>query len=188
MKVLPMKRGNLTLAIVLLSGWGGGLQAELTVTTEFEGGSAIVEMVDSVRSEVHIRPGGDPERRLAIFLDLHNPGPNDQRPFFFVGPADRLPDAARANRDRFLMFAARRLDGPLALDATPRVTGTTYHPLWRQISGVWVSEHTDTDAVAACLETAWNTPHSSVAGYRGVGAKLGQAVADYLRLHCSAGP
>jgi len=128
------------------------------------------------------------ERRLAIFLDLHNPGPNDLRPFFFVGPADRLPDAARANRDRFLMFASRRLDGPLALDSTPRVTGTTYHPLWRQISGVWVSEHTDTDAVAACLETAWNTPHGTAAGYRGVGAKLGQAVADYLRLHRSEGP
>lgn len=128
------------------------------------------------------------ERRLAVFLDLHNPGPGDRRPFFFVGPADRLSDGARANGERFLTLAARRLDGPLALEAAPRVTGTTYHPLWRQISGVWVNEHTDTDAVSACLETAWNTPHSTTAGYRGVGVKLGQTVADYLRLHHAAGP
>jgi hypothetical protein len=128
------------------------------------------------------------ERRLALFLDLHNPGPNDRRPFFFVGPADRLSDEARANRDRFLAIALRRLDAPLALEPTPRVTGTTYHPLWRQISGVWVNEHADSDVVAACLETAWNTPHSTTAGYRSVGAKLGRAVADYLRWRHAAGP
>jgi hypothetical protein len=121
------------------------------------------------------------EERLAVFLDLHNPGPGDRRPFFFVGPAEQLSDGARAARDRFVALAARRLDAPLALDPVPRVTGSTYHPLWRQISGVWVAEHARGDTVAACLETAWNTPHSTAAGYREVGAKLGRAVADHLR-------
>lgn len=120
--------------------------------------------------------------RLVIFLDLHNPAPNDRRPFFFVGPADGLSDAARARRDRFLACAVRWLDAPLPLDPAPRVTGPAYHPLWRHKSDVWVDEHTRTDAVTACLETPWNTPHSTTAGYREVGAKLGRAIADALRL------
>ena len=62
------------------------------------------------------------------------------------------------------------------------MTGPAYHPLWRHKSDVWVDEHARTDAVAACLETAWNTPYSTTAGYREVGAKLGRAIADMLRL------
>lgn len=127
------------------------------------------------------------ENRLAMFLDLHNPGPRDEQPFFFVPPPALLTDGARAYRDRFLTFAARRLDAPLALAPAPRVTGSTYHPLWRQISGVWVSEHAGADTVAACLETSWNTPHSTVSGYRGVGMKLGRAIADSLRSRESTG-
>lgn len=125
------------------------------------------------------------EERLALFLDLHNPSPAEERPFFFLPPADILADSGRANRDRFLMFAARRLDAPLPLAAAPRVTGSTYHPLWRQISGVWVSEHANPDTVAACLETPWNTPHSTTDGYLDIGAKLGRTVADFLRFHAS---
>lgn len=120
------------------------------------------------------------EGRLAVFLDLHNPGPNDRRPFFFVGPPELLSDAGRANRERFLGLAAARLDGPLALDPKPRVTGRNYHPLWRQISGQWVNDRGNPHTLAACLETSWNTPHSTTAGYREVGAKLGRALADYL--------
>lgn len=126
------------------------------------------------------------EDRLPVFLDLHNPGPGDQQPFFFVPPADRLADAARANQARFLQFASRRLDAPLALAATPRETGSSYHPRWRQISGVWASEHTTPETLVGCLETPWNTPHSTAAGYRAVGANLGQAVAEYLRARANA--
>lgn len=120
------------------------------------------------------------ENRLAVFLDLHNPSANDRRPFFFVGPPELLADAARANRERFLAFAAMRLDGPLALEPTPRVTGPGYHPLWRQISGQWVNDHGNPITMAACLETSWNTPHSTADGYHSVGAKLGRALSDFL--------
>ena len=121
------------------------------------------------------------EHRLAVFLDLHNPGPGDSQPFFFVPPADHLADVARANQARFLQFASRRLDAPLALAATPRETGSSYHPRWRQISGVWASEHSSAETVVACLETPWNTPHSTAAGYRVVGTKLGRVLTDDLR-------
>ena len=67
------------------------------------------------------------------------------------------------------------------------MTGSSYHPLWRQISGAWVSEHANPGTVAACLETPWNTPHSTTAGYLDIGAKLGRAVTDSLRFRESPG-
>lgn len=120
------------------------------------------------------------EKRLAVFLDLHNPAANDRRPFFFVGPPELLADVGRANRERFLGLAAAKIDGPLAVDPKPRVTGQHYHPLWRQISGQWVNDHGNPFTMAACLETSWNTPHSTTVGYRAVGRKLGGTVSAYL--------
>lgn len=120
------------------------------------------------------------ENRLAVFLDLHNPGANDRRPFFFVGPSELLADAARGNRERFLSLAAEHISGPLALDPKPRVTGANYHPLWRQMSGQWVNAHGNSHTLAACLETSWNTRHSTPDGYREVGRQLGRAVAAFL--------
>lgn len=121
------------------------------------------------------------ENRLAVFLDLHNPGANDVRPFYFVGPPELLAESGRANRARFLRVSETHLNGPLALDPKPRVTGQAYHPLWRQISGQWVTDHGNPDTLAACLETSWNTRHSTTTGYRTVGRQLGEAVAAYLR-------
>ena len=95
-----------------------------------------------------------------------------------------LPSAspwAASLRPRFLETACARIVGPLAVEEKPRVTGPDYHPLWRQISGQWVTDHGNPHTVAACLETSWNTPHSTAEGYRTVGRQLGQAVADYLR-------
>lgn len=119
-------------------------------------------------------------KRLDVFLDLHNPSANDRRPFFFVGPPELLADEGRSNRERFLRHAAEHIKGPLALDPKTRVTGQNYHPLWRQISGQWVNDHGNPHTMAACLETSWNTPHSTTKGYREVGARLGRAVAVYL--------
>lgn len=120
------------------------------------------------------------EKRLAVVLDLHNPAATDRRPFFFVGPPELLSDEARANRGRFLSLAAEHINGPLFLEPKPRVTGQNYHPLWRQISGQWVNDHGNPHTMAACLETSWNTPHSTTEGYRKVGEQLGRAVAVYL--------
>jgi hypothetical protein len=122
-----------------------------------------------------------------VFLDLHNPGPGDARPFFFFGPDESLSESGRINRTNFLTAAKRHISGPLALDEKPRVTGPAYHPLWKQISGQWVTANGNPDTVAACLETAWNTPHSTTDGYRTVGRQLGQAVADYLRQRGASG-
>lgn len=121
------------------------------------------------------------ENRLAVFLDLHNPGANDARPFFFLGPPELLAESGRLNRERFLAASVKHIDGPLTLDPKPRVTGQGYHPLWKQISGQWVTEHGNPDTMAACLETSWNTRHSTTDGYREVGRQLGRAVVELLR-------
>lgn len=119
--------------------------------------------------------------RLSLFLDLHNPGPGDRRPFFFVGPEELLSPEGKVNRANFLAAAVAKITGPLRVEKSPRSTGAGYHPLFRQISGVWVDVHGNPNTVAACLETPWNTPQSTPEGYRTVGKQLAQAVADHLR-------
>ena len=121
--------------------------------------------------------------RLDLFLDLHNPGAADLRPFFFVGPEELLTEEGRKRRSAFLAAARQQIADPMPLEEKPRITGAGYHPLWRQISGQWVNEHGNSHTVAACLETSWNTPHSTPNGYQAVGRQLGLAVADYLRAH-----
>ena len=138
--------------------------------------------VDAVQK--HLRKWAA-EERLEAFVDLHNPGPSDARPFFFIGPEDLLSDVGRKNRTDFLDAAKRRIAAPLELEEKPRITGPGYHPLWRQISGQWVNANGNPWTVAACLETSWNTPHSTPEGYVIVGGQLGAAIADYVqgRLH-----
>lgn len=119
--------------------------------------------------------------RLDLFLDLHNPAPGDLRPFFYIGPDDFLSPDGKKRRTAFLAAARQRISDPLPLEEKPKVTGPTYHPLWRQISGQWVNDHGNPHTVSACLETSWNTPHSTTEGYRTVGKQLGQAVVDYLK-------
>lgn len=121
------------------------------------------------------------EDRLDLFVDLHNPALNDLRPFFFCGPPELLSQTSRANRETFLKLAREHINGPLVLEDKPRITGPSYHPLWRQISGQWVTDHGNTHTIAVCLETSWNTPHSTTTGYHTVGRQLGLAIAAYLR-------
>ncbi|MEQ1858971.1 MAG: M14 family zinc carboxypeptidase [Chthoniobacteraceae bacterium] len=119
--------------------------------------------------------------RLDVFLDLHNPGPGDLSSFFFAGEDSMVPEAARKNRDRFFALTKEHLRGPIPHDPKPRPSGANYHPLWRQMSGNWVTAHGNPHTLSLCLETAWNTPASTTAGYMSTGAQLAAAVAAYLR-------
>ncbi len=120
------------------------------------------------------------ERRLRLFIDLHNPAPKDVRPFFFMGPPEFLAPVDRDRREKLVEIAARKIADPLPLLARPRLTGPSYHPLWRQISGQWVDEIANPGGFAVCLETSWNTPHSTTAGYLTVGRQLGEAIAELM--------
>ncbi len=119
--------------------------------------------------------------RLDFFIDLHNPGPNDKQPFFFLGPNELLSDLGRDNRSLFLSIAHRHIHDPLPVQENPRITGPTYHPLWQRISAQWVNAHGNSHTLASCLETSWNTPHSNTEGYRKVGAQLGETIVEFLK-------
>ncbi len=121
--------------------------------------------------------------RLDLFLELHNPGYSDLRPFFFAGPEDLLAAVGQQNRADFLKLAVKHVSDPLAVEDKIRITGPSYHPLWRQISTQWVTDHGNPQTVAMCLETAWNTAHSNTEGYLTVGRQLGLTIAEYLREH-----
>lgn len=118
--------------------------------------------------------------RMDVFLDLHNPAPGDKKAFFYALPAELVKEPMRANRDRFMELAKSNILKVFPMLDKPKEDGPKYHPLWRQISGTWVTMNANPHTVAVCLETPWNTPQSTVDGYRNVGAQLAKAVREYL--------
>ncbi len=125
--------------------------------------------------------GFEEAERLALFIDLHNPGANSKRPFFYIAPDEILRDTGRANLARFLAQAKAEINGPLPFTGETQASGPSYDPRWKFISKNWVTENARDGVVAVTLETAWNTPNSNTEGYQAVGRQLGLAVEAYLR-------
>jgi len=123
------------------------------------------------------------ENRLAVFLDLHNPGPGDPT-FFFVLESQLLKEPMITQCHRFVDFAYGRISKikPLIpMSNKPKTTGASYHPLWRNMSASWVCMNGNPDTVSLCLETIWNYENSTTAGYGAVGRELGRATADFVK-------
>ena len=122
------------------------------------------------------------EGRMDVFLDLHNPAPDDPT-FFYVLSPELLKEPMIGLRDRFVELAYARISKikPLIpMSNKPKVIGANYHPLWRQISANWVSMNGNPHTVSLCLETIWNYSNSTTEGYRAVGSNLAAAVREYL--------
>jgi hypothetical protein len=119
--------------------------------------------------------------RFDLFIDLHNPGPSDKRPYFYIAPPEQLSELGKQNIEAFLAASKTEITGPLAFTGKTLVSGANYDPHWRQISKNWVTANTRDHVVAVTLETAWNTPASTQDGYRQVGRELGLAIERYLR-------
>jgi hypothetical protein len=120
------------------------------------------------------------EGRIDVFLDLHNPAPNDKEAHFFAPPDDALHGQQVKNSGAFNEVAVKEIGKITPIMAKPKISGPGYHPLWRQISCTWVAEHGCDQTVALCLETPWNTENSTTDGYKAVGGALGKAVQKYL--------
>lgn len=126
--------------------------------------------------------------RLHVFLDLHNPGPGEPRPYFY-GPLDlnTMPASQQHNYSRFLALSVECMRDPLPMDAKYHfATYVKTEEERARVSGTWVRNHTCNHAVAMSLETAWDTPHSTADGYQAVGRQLAQAVARYVAESTSA--
>lgn len=120
--------------------------------------------------------------RMDVFVDLHNPAPGDPT-FFYILPHEMLKEPMISLRDRFIELAYARISRikPLIpMSNQPKITGSNYHPLWKQISSNWVSMNGNPHTVSLCLETIWNSENSTTTGYRAVGASLAATVRDYL--------
>jgi hypothetical protein len=117
--------------------------------------------------------------RLLMFIDLHNPGATNLFPYFYVPPADILSAVAKANLTTFLDAAKTEITGPLRFTGKVIESGAKYDPkAWTTISKNWVAR-LGTPAISVTLETAWNTPASTTAGYQTVGRQLGMAMARF---------
>lgn len=119
--------------------------------------------------------------RFRLFIDLHNPGANEPRPYYFTSPPELLPEAGRRNLDRFLQASVAEITGPLKILEKTKESGKSYDKDWERISKNWVSTRMGEGVVAVTLETSWNTPNSTTEGYRQIGRELGLAIERYLR-------
>jgi hypothetical protein len=117
---------------------------------------------------------------MDVFLDLHNPAPGDKKAFFYALPAELVKEPMLTNRNHFIELATSSILEVFPMLDKPKEDGPKYHPLWRQISGTWVGMNANPHTVAICLETSWNTPKSTIKGYKAVGAHLGKAIQAYL--------
>lgn len=121
----------------------------------------------------------DQRRDFDLFIDLHNPGPSDRAPYFYLPPPEYQKDPSLY--DRFVAAAAAHITGPLKLAEKQRISGANYDKNWQKISKNWVSQNVKGEHVAVTLETSWNTEHSTAEGYMTVGRQLGEAMAAYFR-------
>lgn len=134
--------------------------------------------------------GLEKEGRLRVFIDLHNPAPDDSQSFFF-GPFDyeAMPEAMRRPYDRWMGLAVEEIKGPPIL--VPKYRFATYvsSPEERsRMSSQWVREHSDpARVITVVLETAWNTHTSTASNYQTVGTQLGRTLARYLNDNGSPG-
>jgi hypothetical protein len=116
-----------------------------------------------------------------VFVDLHNPGSSEPRPYFFTSPDELLSPTRRRYLENFVKAGRTEITGPLKLEEKTKPSGAAYSFKWREISKNWVTRNTRDHVVAVTLETAWNTPNSTQEGYRTVGRQLGLAIERHLR-------
>ncbi|KAA5542706.1 hypothetical protein FYK55_14350 [Roseiconus nitratireducens] len=116
--------------------------------------------------------------RFDLFIDLHNPSPNDRQPYFYGPKLDRLSQVQYRNYIRWKAIAESQID---ALE--PDYRFTSYIKSQQELDRVsknWVRNHTSPQVVSLTLETAWNRPQGSQQGYQQVGKQLGLTIARYL--------
>lgn len=124
----------------------------------------------------------DDEGSLTLFVDLHNPGPRDQKPYYY-GPfqEEQLTAGQKENHARWLAYSIDAIRDPLPLEPAYRAASYVKTDEERnRMSRNWVVRHTSPSVLAVTLETAWNTPHSVPSGYLAVGRQLGEVISRYV--------
>lgn len=136
---------------------------------------------NSVKAAMRMLKEFDHQKRLVLFVDLHNPGSNSKRPYFYIAPPELSTKRQQQLQNDFISACRIEMKEPLKLDQSTPSTGPGYDKRWKQISSNWVRSSTQKHVVGITLETSWNTPHSHPQGYMTVGQQLGRGIARYLK-------
>ena len=119
--------------------------------------------------------------QFILFIDLHNPAPNDKELFYFLPPAELLSERRLDRQNAFIAQSTIHMsDAPLSFKGLTKLSGRNYDKNWSRISKNWVAKNTQSPTVAVTLETSWNTPDSTVVNYQKTGAALGRAIAAFV--------
>lgn len=129
----------------------------------------------------------DKAGRFDLFVDLHDPGPTETEPFFFLSPHSIIAPKGSKNLARFLAAAQVEVTGPLPYRGLTRDSGPDYDAHWQQIGKNWVTANTAGHVVSVTLEVPWNTPASTADGYRELGRQLGRTIERFFREPASQG-
>jgi hypothetical protein len=125
--------------------------------------------------------------RLDVFLDLHNPGAHDHTIMFYTAPVPlRFSERVR-NEDSFLKIVREQMTGPIPYTGKIAPIGQTYDPTVDKTVDAWVAAQGPPEVVSLTLETPWNIPASTPAGYLKTGEQLGRCIELYLRTALRAG-
>lgn len=121
------------------------------------------------------------EEGLDAFIDLHSPGMYDPESFYLSSHETTRSPIGRRNLARFYAASHREMTGPLRLKMDQQVAGPGYTSSWKKMSQNWVTAIAPSHVVSFTLETAWNNPGSTSAGYKAMGRQLGLALEGYLK-------
>lgn len=117
------------------------------------------------------------EGRMNLFLDLHNPAPGNKQQTAYVIEKAYMPEKADARKLRFVDLMTNEFG---VLKQNPARPPAENPMLFHRVSVPWVLEHANSNTIAFCIETPWNTPESHPEGYKLVGKKLGIVIAKLL--------
>ncbi|MCA8988082.1 MAG: hypothetical protein KDA78_10595 [Planctomycetaceae bacterium] len=121
----------------------------------------------------------DQAGQLDLFIDLHNPGPGDKKPFYFGPKMDSLDELQQRNYLFWVKVSSQFID---SCESDYRFTSYIKNEEeLNRVSSNWVRNHTQSHLVSTTLETAWNRPEGNQQGYQKVGRELGISIARYLQ-------
>jgi hypothetical protein len=124
------------------------------------------------------------EERMALLVDLHNPGASAKRVDLWITPTNHLGALAARNQTRLFEAVCREITTPIPVKPEPHWDGPGkgwWEQAWHTLTCTWTYEHANPHTVAITVETPWNTPSSTAEGYRAVGQGLGRAIELYFR-------
>jgi len=119
------------------------------------------------------------EKRLAVFLDLHNPGPAAQKQAVYVTGNEYIGAEAPLLQEQFLGFITEQFGSFRRIESKPPAVNPQ---IFYAVSEPWVAAHGNPHTIGFCIETPWNTAQGTVEGYKTAGEKIARAIAAYLKM------